>query len=91
MEIGGTDVGTVPSTCTIPIANAAVGTVTAGTAVAGANTGSASDSFSIEIANGGTEFTAGMVTFVVRVQNMDEANAAASLADHVNDLIPALT
>ncbi len=91
MEIGGTDVGTVPSTVTIPIANAALGTVTAGTAVAGANTGSASDSFSIEIAAGGTEFTAGIVTFVVQVQNMDEANAAASLADHVNDLITSLT
>lgn len=91
LEIGGTDVGTVPSTCTIPIANAAVGTVTAATAVAGANTGTSADSISIEIANGGTEFTAGMVTFVIQVQNMDVANAAASLADHVNDLITALT
>jgi hypothetical protein len=91
MEIGGTDVGTVPSTLVIPIANAAVGTVTAGAAVAGANTGTNADSFSIEIANSGTEFTAGMVTFVVRVQNMDTANAVASLAANSNALIVALT
>jgi hypothetical protein len=91
MEIGGTDVGTVPSTLVIPIANAAVGTVTAGAAVAGANTGTNADSFSIEIANSGTEFTAGMVTFVVRVQNMDQANSVASLAANINSLIVALT
>lgn len=91
MEIDATDVGTVPSTVTIPIANAAVGTVTAGTAVAGANTGNAGQSFSIEIAAGGTQFTAGSGTFVVTVQNMDTADAVASLADHVNDLITALT
>lgn len=91
MEINATDVGTIPSTITIPIANAAVGTVTAGTAVAGANTGSASDTFSIEIAAGGTEFSAGVVTFVVRVQNMDQADSVASLAAHVNSLITSLT
>lgn len=91
MEIDATDVGTVPSTVTIPIANAAVGTVTAGTTVTGANTGNAGQSFSIEIANGGTQFTAGSGTFVVTVQNMDTADAIASLADHINDLITALT
>jgi hypothetical protein len=90
MEINGTDVGTVPSTITIPIANATVGTVTAGTAVAGANTGGPGDSFSIEIASGGTQFTAGSGTFVIRVRNMDSVNAIASLADHINDLIAAL-
>lgn len=79
LEIGTTDVGTVPSTCTIPIANAAVGTVTAATAVSGANTGAANATLSIEIASGGTQFTAGQVTFAITVQNMDVADAFASL------------
>ncbi len=91
MEISGVDVGTVPSTITIPIANAAVGVVTAGTAVAGANTGAAGATLSIEIANGGTQFTAGSGTFIIHIQNMDTADAIASLADHVNDLIVSLT
>lgn len=91
MEINTTDVGTVPSTITIPIANAAVGTVTAGTAVAGANTGSATDTISIEIAAGGTQFTAGSGTFLITIQNMDTADALASISDHVNDIIASLT
>jgi len=91
LEINSTDVGTVPSTVTIPIANAAVGTVTAGTAVAGANTGAAGDSISLEIANGGTQFTAGSGTFIITVANMDTSDAIASLAAHIDDLIAALT
>lgn len=79
MEIGTTDVGTTPSTCTILEANAAVGVVTAGTAVAGANTGTSSDTFSIEIASGGTAFSAGSGTFIVRIQNMDTADALAGI------------
>lgn len=79
MEIGTTDVGSVPSTCTILIAATAVGTVTAGTAIAGANTGNAGDNISIEIAAGGTAFTAGSGTFVINIQNMDVADAIASL------------
>jgi hypothetical protein len=90
MEIASVDVGTVPSTITIPIANAAVGTVTTGTAVAGANTGAAGGNISIEIASGGTAFTAGSGTFLVALQNLDTADALASLADHVNDLRAAL-
>lgn len=81
MEIGTTDVGTVASTITIPIANAAVGVVTAGTAVSGANTGTSASTFSIEIANGGTEFTAGTVTFAVVYQNMDTADAVAAILE----------
>lgn len=91
MEINAVDVGTVPSTVTIPIANAAVGAVTSGTAVAGANTGSASDSFSIEIASGGTAFTAGSGTFIIVIQNMDTADSIATLSAHVNSLIASLT
>ena len=80
MEIVGTDVGTVPSTITlIEAGTATVGSLTAGTAVSGANTGSAAEAFSIEVANGGTQFTAGSGYFLVRVQNMDTADAVASL------------
>ncbi len=91
MEIGAVDVGTVPSTCTILIAATAVGTVTAGTAIAGAQTGNAGDNISIEIQNGGTQFTAGSGTFVIDIMNLDTADAIASLSDHVNDLIASLT
>lgn len=92
MEIGTTDVGTVVSTCTITLAStSAKGKQTLGTAVAGANVGTALQSFSIEVAAGGTTFTAGSGTFLVLVQNMDSANAIASLSDHINDLIVSLT
>lgn len=90
MEINTTDVGTIPSTITVPIANATVGTVTAGTAVAGANTGGATDTVSIEIQNGGTAFTAGSGTFIITVQNMDTADAVASLASKENSVLGAL-
>lgn len=79
MEIGTTDVGTVASTVTVTTASAAVGRVIAGTAVSGANTGSASDTISIEVAAGGTTHDAGSGAFIVRVQNMDIADAWASL------------
>lgn len=92
MEIGTTDVGTVVSTVTCTEAStSAKGEQTTGTAVSGANTGNAGSSFSIEVAAGGTQFTAGSGVFLVQIQNMDSANAIASLADHVNDLITALT
>ncbi len=90
LEINSTDVGTVASTCTVAIANAAVGTVTAATAVAGNNTGDTTATLSLEIAAGGTAFSAGSGTFVIRIQNMDSANAFASLADKVNDIMAAL-
>lgn len=84
MEIGTVDVGTVVSTVTVVEANAAVGTVTAGTTVTGANTGTSTDTISIEIASGGTAFTAGKVNFVITLQNMDTADAIASLAAQSN-------
>lgn len=90
MEINSTDVGTVASTVTVVIASAAVGTVIAGTAVAGANTGSATDTFSIEIASGGTAFTAGSGTFIITIQNMDDADAYASIASKVNSILTAM-
>lgn len=91
MEIGATDVGTVVSTCTVTLAStSAKGEQTLGTAVSGANVGTALNNFSIEVAAGGTTFTAGSGTFLVLIQNMDSANSIASLADHINDIISAL-
>jgi len=89
IEIGTTDL--TGGVLTVPIANSAVGTLTAATAITGANTGSAADNISIELANGGTEFTAGSITLILTIRNLDLNNAIASLADHVNDLITSLT
>jgi hypothetical protein len=91
LEINATDVGTVPSILTITQASGTVGVVIPATAIAGANSGSAGDTISIEIANGGTAITAGEGHFILIIQNMDTADAVASLADHINDLITALT
>lgn len=68
----------------------AIGAAQAGSAVTAANTGSATDSFSIE-ASAVTAFTEGSFWLLISIQNMDTANAVASLADHVNDLITSLT
>lgn len=90
LEIGTTNV--TGGTVTITLAGTdTLGELTAGTAITGANTGSASDTLSIEVAAGGTVFTAGDGVLLIKVQNMDTANAIASLADHVNDLITAVT
>lgn len=79
MEIGAVDIGSTPSTCTVNLAGTdTLGKRTAGTTVTGANTGSASDTFTIEAAAGGTAFVTGSGEFHVRVQNMDTADAFAS-------------
>lgn len=67
----------------------AAGAVTAGSTVTAANTGTSSQTFSIT-ASGVTTFTEGNGTIRVRVQNMDSANAFASIADKVNDIRSAL-
>lgn len=88
MEIGTTDVGTSPSTLTLTEAGTSdAGERTAGAAVSGANTGTASDTFSIEVATGGTDFSAGSGTFVVKIQNMDTADAIASQTAEYNELL----
>jgi hypothetical protein len=92
MEINAVDVSTVVSTITLSAANTGtVGTRVDGGAVSGAQTGAAGDSFSIEVAAGGTAFTAGSGFFIVSVQNLDTRDALASLADHTNNLITALS
>lgn len=79
LEIGATDVGSVVSTCTVTLAGTSdIGERTAATAVAGANTGTASDTLALEVAGSGTAFTAGDGCFYIKVQNMDTADAVAS-------------
>lgn len=90
LEIGATNVtgGVVNPT----LANTAtLGQLVTGTAVTAANVGTAASTLSIEVAAGGTIFTAGQGVLLVKIQNMDSAGAFASLSDHVNDLITALT
>lgn len=67
-----------------------LGEVTPGTAITGGNTGTATDTLSIEVSAGGTEFTAGSGNILIKIQNMDSANALSTLANTSNDLIAAL-
>lgn len=90
LEIGSTNL--TGGVITATLANTATqGVLVAGTAVTGANTGTSASTVSIEVAAGGTIFTSGTGIILVKVQNMDTANAVASLAKHVDDLITALT
>ena len=77
LEIGTTDV--TGGVLTVPIANAAVGVVTAPTAITALNTGTASDTISIELQNGGTAFSAGKINIILTIQNMDTADAFSTL------------
>lgn len=63
-----------------------LGELTAATAVTAANTGSASDTISLEVAASGTVFTAGEGVLVVTIQNMDVQDNAAKTAEMVNEL-----
>jgi len=63
-----------------------LGALVAGTAITAANTGSASDTISVEAANV-TAFVEGQGYLLVRTQNMDTADAAASIVDQVNKLV----
>lgn len=69
---------------------ASIGGVTAGSAITANNTGSASDTISIEMAAGGTVFSSGAGYFVIHIQNMDTANAFASVAEKVDDILNGL-
>jgi hypothetical protein len=92
MEIGTTDVGTVAATCTVTTAaNATVGSVTNSTTVTGANLGTSIDTISIEVASGGTTITGGSGAFLIRIQNLDTADAAASINGKLNALLTALS
>lgn len=90
LTIGSTPVGTVTSTCTVTIATeATIGVVKAATAVSGANTGTAASTLSVKVASGGTSITGGTGSFVITIQNMDDANAAASLNNSINQILAA--
>lgn len=89
LEIGSTNVTGGVLTVTLG-STATVGSITNGTAITAANVGTSTDTISLEMAGGGTVFTAGAGFFLIKIQNLDEANAIASLADHVNDLIASL-
>lgn len=90
MEIGVTN---VTHTLTVTLASTAtIGAVTAGVPnpIVAANVGTATDTFSIEMAAGGTVFTAGAGYFLVEIANLDTQDAIASLSDHVNDILLSL-
>lgn len=79
LEIGTTDVtgGVIALSGTY-----ALGATQAGTAITAANTGAANATISIE-ATGVTAFTEGAFWLIVKIQNMDTADAIASLiAEH---------
>lgn len=78
LEIGTTNVTGGVLTVTLA-STSAIGEVTTSTAVTAANTGTAADTLSIEMAASGTVFTAGAGYFVIRIQNMDTADAVSSL------------
>lgn len=67
-----------------------LGAVTAGSAVTAANTGSASDTVSLE-ASSVTAFVEGSGTLMIKIQNMDTADAFASIADKFNEVRTVLT
>ena len=69
---------------------ATLGTVTAGTAVTGNNTGSASDTISIE-GSSTTAFGEGAGLLLIKIQNMDTADAIASFAAKLNTISTAIT
>lgn len=82
LEIGTTNV--TGGVLTLLLADTdTIGKIKAATAITALNTGTASDTISIEMAASGTVFTAGAGYFVITVQNMDTVNALASIARRV--------
>lgn len=88
LEIGTTNV--TGGTIALTSANSAtLGAVVAGAAITAANTGSAADTISIE-ASSTTAFSEGNGVVLIKIQNMDTADAFASIADKWNELRAAL-
>lgn len=76
-EIGTTDL--TGGVLTLALADATpLGNKKAATAITGANTGTATDSLSLEVAAAGTVFTAGAGFFLVTLQNLDTLNEIAA-------------
>lgn len=75
-----TGVAVTGGVVTPTLANAAVmGALVAGTAITALNTGTAADSISVKVAAGGVVFTAGSGVLLIKIQNMDVADAFATL------------
>ena len=90
IEIGSTNVTGGVLTLT-EASTSALGEKTAATAITAANTGTASDTLSIEVAASGTVFTAGDGILLVKLRNMDTVNAIASLAAKLDEIQTALS
>lgn len=88
LEIGTTNL-TGGSLVLTLASQATVGTVTSATAITAANTGTSSDTLSLEMAASGTVFTAGAGYFVIGIKNLDVADAIASLSAKLNALLAA--
>lgn len=76
LEIGTTNVTGGVVNPTLSSTNT-LGKLTAGTSVTAANTGSATDVLSVEVAASGTVFTGGAGILLITIQNMDTADAFA--------------
>ena len=63
-----------------------LGKMTSGTAVTAANTGTAADTLSVKVAASGTVFTGGRGILLVKLANMDEADAHASELRMLNEI-----
>jgi len=78
LEIGSTNITGGVVTVTLASTDT-LGEISAGTSVTAANTGSATDTLSVEVAASGTVFTAGAGVLLLQIQNMDSADAFATL------------
>jgi hypothetical protein len=62
----------------------------AATAITAANVGTAADTISLEVAAGGTVFTAGQGTLLLKLRNMDTVNAIKSITDKIDEILVGL-
>lgn len=89
LEIGTTNV--TGGALTIALADTdTLGEKKAATAITAANVGTASDTLSIEVAAGGTAFTAGAGYVLIKLRNLDTVNAIKSLSTKINETLAAL-
>ncbi len=68
-----------------------LGNLIGSTALTALNTGTAADTITLKVAAGGTVFTGGAGVLLVRVQNLDDANAVATAVDRINSLINSMS
>jgi hypothetical protein len=85
VDIGATPVTSLALTIT-EASTSAIGELTAGVAGSAADAGAAGDLISVAVA-AGTNFTGGEGFLLLKIQNMDTADAIASLADKINEIL----